>query len=743
MSDQNLEILKGSVERITFQSEDTGFTVAKLKVPKKKDHVTIVGAMPSVQAGEQITCQGFWKNNINFGLQFEVVRYQVEQPTDVDGIQKYLSSGLVKGIGDVFAERIVRYYGLKTLEIIENDPDRLSEVDGIGPVRLERIKKSWEEHKAVREVMLFLQQYQISPAFAQKIYKTYKQASIERILRNPYDLAADIFGIGFKTADKIARQLGTPLDAEIRTDAGIEYTLSELSNEGHTCYPVEQFIEVAAKLLECEAPQVNARLEQRNMEGRIVLENKANPNDPSAAPTLFIWLKSLYMAEFGIAKQIQRLRSLPSNIAIEQEDQQCLDAEEKLGIQLEQTQRSAVVKSLTEKIHIITGGPGTGKSTITKVILEIFKAYTQNIRLAAPTGRAAKRLASITGLEALTVHALLEFDFMSGGFKRGSDNPLDADLLVVDEASMLDTVMANNLLKAIPDHCCVLFVGDVDQLPSVGAGNVLDDLIESQRIPVTRLTEIFRQAAGSAIITNAHKVNQGIMPNLKHDHDSDFFFIEREIPDDITTLICDLVAKRLPEKYGFHPLTDIQVLSPMKIGLVGTHNLNEKLQQRINPSSTPFTRAGRDFHLRDKVMQTRNNYDKEVFNGDIGYIQSIDKDEQEMVVIFDGRAISYDFSETDELIHAYASSVHKYQGSECPCIVMPIHTQHYRLLNRNLLYTGITRGKKLVVLVGTKKALYLAVNNKRDSLRHTGLKEALQKLPPSKSMNKVVVIKEL
>ncbi|MEM6319067.1 MAG: ATP-dependent RecD-like DNA helicase [Bacteroidota bacterium] len=715
-----MDEIHGHIERITFQNADNGYTVARLKERGKKDLTTVVGTLTSVQVGETVRCKGFWKNDINYGFQFQVKEYEVERPSSEQGIRKYLSSGLIKGIGPAFAERIVEYYKLETLDVIDENPDSLLEINGIGTKRVERIKSCWAEQKAIREVMVFLQSFGVSPTYAKKVFKTYGDKSIETVQTNPYQLARDIWGIGFKTADQTARQMGIAATADIRIDSGVEYVLSELSNEGHTCYPVDLFLDKAQELLSVESALINDRLDAILADDRIVLAPLAIDQQPK----MCIWLKLFHICEHGIVKEWGRLQKGTSKLRSIEPEKAIVWAQDKLNIQLAANQKTAVAQSLSEKIHIITGGPGTGKSTITKVILAITQQLTKKILLAAPTGRAAKRLAEITKLEASTIHLLLEFDFGINGFRKNQDNPLDCDLLIVDEASMIDTVLMYNLLKALPNRARLILVGDIDQLPSVGAGNVLQDLIASQKIPVTRLTDIFRQAANSKIITNAHRINAGQFPNIKTEAEADFFFIEREDPQQISELIADLVKNRLPKKYKLDRINEIQVLSPMNRGLIGTRNLNLILQKELNPSKEPLIKMGRTFHLHDKVMQLRNNYDKEVFNGDVGIIQKIDRIEQEIYVDFEGNVVSYDFSDIDQLMLAYAVSVHKYQGSECPCIIMSMHTTHYMMLFRNMLYTGMTRGKQLVIIIGTTKALSMAIRNNKVAKRYTGLEVA-------------------
>jgi exodeoxyribonuclease V alpha subunit len=718
-----MDEIQGYIERITFQSPENGFTVARLKVRGRRELVALVGTMPDVQAGESLFCRGHWKEDVNYGLQFQVEHYHVQAPQSIEGIKKYLGSGLIKGIGPVFAERIVEYHREKTLDVIDGQPDALLHIDGIGPKRMERIKTCWEEQKAIRELMLFLQGYGISPTYAQKVFKTYGAESRQVIEENPYQLARDVWGIGFKTADQAARKLGVELEADIRLDAGVEYVLFKLSEEGHTCYPRQAFLERAQQLLEVDAPLVEARLEHIEREERVVVQLQ----EYQGAATPFIWLKAFHASEQGIARELKRLSggqqlSLPLLFTAEAIN----EAERQLGLQLAPNQWQAVESTVAERAHIITGGPGTGKSTITKAILKVLAPYIPRILLAAPTGRAAKRLAEITGREAKTIHSLLEYDFAIGGFRRNRDNPLDCGLLVLDEASMIDTLLMYNLLKALPESARLLLIGDVDQLPSVGPGNVLQDLIASGCLPVTRLTDIFRQAAQSKIVLNAHRVNAGQFPDIRVDKAGDFFFVEQNTPEAIAQTLVGLAGQRLPKAYGFHPLRDIQVLSPMNRGLIGNRNLNQLLQRSLNPSDSPLVKMGRSFHTGDKVMQVQNNYDKEVFNGDVGILRQIDRTEQLVSVDYDGRLVPYDFADLDQLVLAYSVSIHKYQGSECPCVVIPLHTTHYMMLFRNLLYTGITRGKKLVVLVGSKQALSIAVRNDKAVQRHTGLGEALK-----------------
>ncbi len=705
--------ISGYIERITYQSEQNGFTVAKLQEPGKRDLTCVVGPMPGLTAGESVICQGKWKHNASHGNQFEVESFEVTAPATQDAIQKYLGSGLIKGIGPKYAGRIVEVFGVETLDIIDQAPEKLGQIKGLGKSRIGKITACWAEQKSIRELMLFLQQYEVSPKFAQKIFKKYGDKSIAVVSQNPYKLAQDIFGIGFRTADLLAEKMGIPRDSAERIDAGIEHVLSELSSDGHVCYPHIELLPECRLTLEVGEALVNDRLSALQEEKRIVMEDLDGRT--------LVWLKPMHLAETGIVRELSRLlesicflRKIDTSRALEW-------AQEKLNIKLAPNQAEAVKQAITDKVQIVTGGPGTGKSTITNAILRITEKLTDKILLAAPTGRAAKRMAEICHRKASTIHSLLEYDFKVGGFKKNGREPLDCDLIIIDEASMIDTFLMYSLLRAIPNRARVIFVGDIDQLPSVGPGNVLRDLIDSGKVPTNRLTEIFRQARGSRIITNAHRINVGEFPSFKNDPKGDFFFIKAEEKEHLLAEILSLVSHRLPKKYGFNPITDIQVLAPMRRGEIGIENLNVVLQEKLNPSNDPLFIGGRRYHRSDKVMQLRNNYKKEVYNGDVGTIAAIDRVENQVVVDFEGKLVEYDFTEMDEVALAYAVSIHKYQGSECPCVVLPIHTSHFKLLHRNLLYTGVTRGKKLVVMVGMPKAVAMAVKNNEVKKRCTGL----------------------
>lgn len=711
-----MEEIYGYIENIVFAEEEKGFTVARLKEPKKKELTCIVGYMPSIQPGETIRCKGVWKHHSQHGLQFEVSSFDLEAPTDLIGIQKYLESGMIKGIGPIYAERIVKQFGMHTLEVIDLCPDRLLDVAGIGEKRIERIKTCWQEQRSIRDVMIFLRGHGVSPSFAQKIYKTYGDQSIKKVSTNPFQLAKDIHGVGFKTADSIAKGLGIPQDSPARIDAGIEHALWELSNEGHVCYPRSELVPEVQNMLQVSFAQIEERISDQIKTGSIVEEEG------------LIWVKPLYLAEIGIARELARISQAACRIRPVHLEKALEWVQSQLRIELAPEQKTAVAQGVKEKTLIVTGGPGTGKSTITKAILAITEKITTKIVLAAPTGRAAKRMSEITGKKAFTIHALLEMDFKAGGFKRNRQNPIACELLIIDEASMIDTQLMNHLLKAVPSDARVILIGDIDQLPSVGPGNVLKDLIEANRLPVSQLKKIFRQAAGSQIITNAHKINEGQFPDLTYQPRSDFRFIDAETPEDVLKVILDLVMTQLPKSHRFHRFDDIQVLAPMKKGVIGIENLNVVLQKNLNPSPTPLFRMGRCLHVGDKVMQIRNNYEKEVYNGDVGKIIAMDLTDQNIKVSFDGKIVEYEFLELDEIVLAYAVSIHKYQGSECPCVIIPVHTTHFKMLYKNLLYTGITRGKKLVVLVGTRKALAIAVKNVEVQRRYTGLRQAVCKM---------------
>ncbi len=725
------EELQGQLERITFHNEQNHYTVAKMKVQGRRDLVTVIGSLVSVSAGEVLRMQGTWESHSRYGPQFKIISYETVAPATAEGIRRYLGSGLIKGIGPVMAKRLVDRFGTGTLDVIENDSRRLHEVEGIGTKRIDMIRQAWEEQKDVREVMLFLQGQGVSSAYAAKIYRQYGKDSIRVVKENPYRLATDIFGIGFLIADRIASQLGVPKDSALRAEAGILYALAKLSEEGHIYYPYEPLLEECHTLLDLERDVLAKAVATAAAEGKVIIEDlegsAALPNHKA------VYLARFYSAETGIAKHMEAIINGPKVFAGSDPDAEAAWAQKELGITLARNQLVAVKAALTEKMLIITGGPGTGKTTIIRAILRIYRRYGQRVVLAAPTGRAAKRLSEASGQEAKTIHRLLEFSPQGSGFKRNIENPLEADLVVIDEASMIDSLLMHHLVSAVPQAATTLFVGDADQLPSVGPGAVLKDMMGSGVIPLVRLNEIFRQSSTSSIIVNAHRIIHGEFPILSPDagQSGDFVFIQIEDPEKVKEEIISLCSLRLPRECGLDPLDDIQVLTPMHRGVIGTMNLNAELQKRLNPSKTEFTRGGRTFKPGDKVMQVRNNYDRDVFNGDVGRVISIDEEEREMIVGFDSRRISYDFNDLDEVVLAYAISVHKSQGSEYPAVVIPILTQHYLMLQRNLLYTAVTRGKKRVVVIGTNKALAIAIRNNKTQMRYTGLRKRIARLKPS------------
>jgi exodeoxyribonuclease V alpha subunit len=715
--------VEGSVARITYVSEESQYVVARLDVPGKPDPVTIVGTMLSLTPGETLRVHGRWSHHPKYGEQFKVDRYESVVPATIAGIQKYLGSGMIKGIGPVFAKRLVEAFGDDTLTVIEAAPDRLAEVDGIGPIRRQRITTAWADQREIREVMLFLQGHGVSPAYAVKIFKTYGQAAIAMVRENPYRLARDIRGIGFKTADKIAREVGIPADSPLRAAAGILHTLNELTDEGHVYVPDAELLRAAEAMLEIPAAQLPDALAALGADEAVVVEPLADGRA--------VYLKSLHVSETQLAKRLADFLRAPRGVPSIDMSQALPWVEQKTGLALTEEQRQAVRLAFREKLLVITGGPGTGKTTILQAVIRLLEARKLRMHLASPTGRAAKRLAEVTGHDAGTLHRLLEWNPREGGFQRNARNPLETDFVVVDEVSMIDVLLAHHLVQAIPLTATLLLVGDADQLPSVGPGTVLKDLLAVPGIPAVRLTTIFRQAAQSRIVANAHRVNRGEFPDLTvaaADRTQDFFFLAEEDPPALQGLIVDLAQRRLPGKYGLDPLADIQVLTPMHRGPIGAGQLNAALQAALNPprnGAAELLRSGRIFRVGDRVLQLRNNYDKGVYNGDLGRIAAIDPSEQSVVVHVDDREVSYDFSDLDELALAYAVTVHKSQGSEYPCVIVPVHTTHYLMLQRNLLYTAITRAKRLLVLVGTKKALAIATKNDATRRRYSRLRERL------------------
>jgi exodeoxyribonuclease V alpha subunit len=714
-TDTTMERLSGSVERVTFHSEESGFCVLRTKVKGQRDLVTVIGSAASITPGEYIECIGVWHNDRTHGLQFKANQLKVVPPSTLEGIEKYLGSGMVKGIGPHFAKVLVKAFKEDVFTVIESEPERLLNLPGIGRKRMEKVTSAWAEQKFIREIMVFLQSHGIGTGRAVRIYKTYGEESIIRVTENPYRLALDIHGIGFKTADALAMKLGIAPDSLIRAQAGVRHVLQEIAEDGHCAAPWDTLLQEASKLLEIADAILEEAIHAEIAEENLVLE------EIGGKPCLF--LTPLHRAESGTATSILRLLRGAPPWGVIDVGKAIPWVEGKTGLTLSESQREAVKLALSGKMVVITGGPGVGKTTLVNSILLTIRAKHMLVTLCAPTGRAAKRLTESTGIEAKTIHRQLEFDPKSFGFKRGRDNPLETDLVVIDESSMVDIVLMNKLLAAIPDKAALMIVGDVDQLPSVGPGAVLADIIDSGRIPTVRLTEIFRQAASSCIIVNAHRINRGKMPLKTEGTElSDFYFIPADTPEEIHDKLLQVVTERIPKRFGLHPVRDVQVLTPMNRGGLGARALNAELQHVLNEKGEPkVTRFGTTFAPGDKIIQTVNNYDKEVFNGDIGRIMEIDEEEALLKVDYDGRTVEYEFGELDEVSLAYATSIHKSQGSEYPAVVIPLAMQHYTLLERNLIYTAVTRGKKLVTIIGQPKALAMAVKNRKSNRRLTKL----------------------
>ncbi len=711
--------LAGLVERVTFHNEQNGYCVLRLKVKGERELITLVGHTPAVSPGEYASASGAWVTDREHGRQFKAVFVKISPPTTLTGIERYLGSGMVKGIGPVYAGKLVKAFGAAVFDIIEQSPERLREIAGIGEIRARKITSGWADQQIIRSIMVFLHAHGVSTSRAVRIFKTYGQDAIDIVKENPYRLARDIRGIGFLSADTIAQKIGIGKESPLRAQAGISYALTEASGQGHCGLPYAELVPLAIKLLDIEASVIEIAIAQE------ISDEILFPDTVDGQPCVF--LAPLYFAEQSIAAQIRRIHTDRTTLPTFDADKAIPWVEQKLAIQLADSQKAAVRLALSSKILVITGGPGVGKTTLVNSILTIMSAKGVKPLLCAPTGRAAKRLSESTGLEAKTIHRLLEVNPNNGQFKRNEDNPLDCDLLVADECSMIDVPLANQLLKAVATHTAVILVGDIDQLPSVGPGQFLGDLIESGVVPVVRLTEVFRQAASSRIVRCAHQINRGIYPSLpEKGEDSDFYFVAAEEPEAIAQTVVDLVQVRLPKKFDVDPVRDIQVLCPMNRGITGARGINQSLQAVLNPPGEhSIDRFGYRFSVGDKVMQIENNYDRDVYNGDIGFVTGIDRDEEELAVEFDGRVVSYPFGELDELVLCYATTIHKSQGSEYPVVVIPISTQHYMMLRRNLIYTGITRGKTLVVLVGQKKALAMAVKGKQVEQRWSKLKERL------------------
>jgi exodeoxyribonuclease V alpha subunit len=713
------EVLSGLVERVTFHNVENGFCVLRVKVRGHRDEVTLVGHTAAITPGEFIQASGTWVNDRTHGLQFRAAFLQATAPTTMEGIEKYLGSGMIKGIGPVYAHKLVTAFGEAVFDVIEQGPARLQEVAGIGPVRADRIRTSWADQKAIREIMIFLHAHGVGTSRAVRIFKTYGADAIQVISENPYRLARDIRGIGFRTADAIAQTLGIEKTAMIRARAGIGFALAEAMDEGHCGLPQESLLPLAEELLEIPRATIETALAMELDAGEVIADTVEGDR--------CVFLAGLYRAERQIAVRLRAIAQGGLPWPAIDARKAIAWVERRIGVTLAESQQAAVRLALESKVLVITGGPGVGKTTLVDAILRILQRKGVRVSQGAPTGRAAKRLAESAGLEAKTLHRLLEVDPAHGGFKRDAVNPLPCDLLVVDEMSMVDVSLMHALLKAVPDRAALLLVGDVDQLPSVGPGQVLADIIASQAIPTVRLTEVFRQAATSQIIVNAHRINQGLMPAVpRGEHGSDFYFVEADELEVCSRKVVEIVRDRIPRRFGLHPVRDVQVLCPTNRGGLGARSLNNELQQALNPpTEVRVERFGSTYGVGDKVMQVENDYTKEVYNGDLGVVARIDPTENEIAIDFDGRAVSYDFGELDHVVLAYATTIHKSQGSEYPAVVMPLMMQHYTMLRRNLLYTGITRGKKLVVIVGQRKALAIAVRGRQTRRRWSKLTEWL------------------
>lgn len=717
--------LTGQIEQVTYFDEVSGFTVARMRIDARPAPVTAVGRLLDPRPGEMLAMTGEWAVHPTFGEQFKVSEFKLHVPATAQSILKYLGSGLIRGLGPEMASRIVDRFGDRSLEIIENDIQQLQSVKGIGRKRLASIQKAWTEQKDIRQLMLFLQSHDIPTGQALKIFRRYGHHAVAVLRRNPYRLANDIAGIGFRTADRMARQMDLPADSPLRAEAGVLYLLREFAEQGHVFAPRRLLAPQAAALLGVDEGLIRAAIDRLNAQKRIIAESRRK-GVGGAESGAALYLPYLHQAECAIARLFDRLLAATAGVSPVEADAALALARKSAPVDLVPRQLDAVRQAATAKVMVITGGPGTGKTTIIQTILKIFKSLRARIHLAAPTGRAAKRMAEATGCKASTIHRLLDYSIQKGGFQRNEDSPLKTDLLVVDEASMVDTPLMAHLLAGVPPAARLILVGDVHQLPSVGPGNVLSDIIASGKIPVVELTEIHRQARASRIVTSAHAVNAGRLPELDPPlKESDFYFVERATPEQARDTIAHLVAHRIPVRFGLDPVDDIQVLTPMHRGAAGADELNRVLQEALNPGNAELVRGNRIFRVHDKVMQIRNNYDKDVFNGDVGRITALNDKDQGLAVSFDGRLVPYEATELDEIMTAYAVSVHKAQGSEFPAVVIPVLTQHYVLLQRNLIYTAITRGRRLVVLVGSRRALAMAVARNDQRIRHSGLFQRL------------------
>ncbi|MBQ7190400.1 MAG: ATP-dependent RecD-like DNA helicase [Kiritimatiellae bacterium] len=726
--DPDQQSISGTVESVVYHNDETGYTVCTLTIPNKKSRLnaekyTVVGSCATIWEGEELHAEGTWIRHPQHGLQFQATAITCITPTSTEGIKRYLASGMIKGIGPKYAERIVARFGERTLEVIDKQSGRLREVEGIGEMRRRMIKESWTEQAGIREIMIFLQSHKIGTAKASRIYRRYGADSIAVVKNNPYRLSSDVWGIGFKTADAIALSVGIPRDSEIRARAGILYTLQSEAEEGGHCFSIDaDLILHAQELLGISVEILTAALSSQIQVGTIVKEGER------------IYLRDLYQSEKRVAEKLKRLQDTPVNYPPIKTDAAIAWAENQMHIKLAPSQYQALANALRSKVSIITGGPGVGKTTIVRALTEIFSARRLKVMLAAPTGRAAKRMSEATGMPAQTLHRLLKYNPQEGKFTFNAENPMEGDCFILDETSMMDIRLTDQFLQALKDTVTLILVGDIDQLPSVGPGNVLRDLISSEVIPYCRLNTIFRQDNSGLIVRNAHHVNNGERFETKQG-ESDFYFIETGEPEKILERAVKLMTERIPYKFHFDPLTEVQVLTPMRKNLLGYENLNAVIQATINPTGPSLVRGMTHFRERDRVMQLRNNYDKEVFNGDVGTIQKVDEAERMLVVLFDGRPVVYQQNELDELILAYACSIHKSQGSEYPAVIVLIHTQHFKLLQRNLLYTAITRGKRLCIVVGSSKAVAIAIKANQVRERRTTLQQRLNPAlePPGRS----------
>lgn len=715
--DENTVKFKGSVEKIVYTNADNNFTVARFKAKDREESLTIVGNLTAVSAGEMLDITGIWQES-KFGPQFKVSSYSFIVPTTKEAIEKYLGSGLIKGVGPATAKRMVAKFGEDTLNIIENDLGKLKQISGIGSRKLKDISAAWQQQKEIKNIMLFLQGHGVSTAYSVRIYKEYENKTIAVLKENPYRLAQDIRGIGFKIADTIAMKMGIASDAPIRLEAGLLYVLNDKrESEGHTFFPKDQLLDICLVNIGGEREALANALSGLELKKLVVCDEQGDDEN--------IYLIDYFLAEKNIARRLKVFLSEDSEFEKNKVIEVLKNLQNKSKISLADNQKRALLDVFLSKIKVITGGPGTGKTTIIKFIVDVASAMDKKIRLAAPTGRAAKQLFMASGYDAVTLHRLLEFNPAFRKFERDEFNPLELDILVVDESSMIDVLMMNSLIKALPSHAHLILVGDIDQLPSVGAGNVLRDIIESGICRATKLDVIFRQGQESFIVANAHKINSGTLPDIQQGKDklSDFYFIDKKNPQEILDTVVELVSKRIPKRFKFNPFDDIQVLSPMHKGDIGVSNLNEVLMHKLNPGRS---RTVKGFSVNDKIMQVKNNYDKDVFNGDIGRVISVDTEEEELLVDYYGRKVTYEKHETDEIVPAFAVSVHKSQGSEYPCVIVVLSTQHFVLLQRNMLYTAVTRGKKLVVVVGSFEALKIAVGNDKINKRYSNLKNFLK-----------------